>query len=164
MRGPRSWSVPILMPAKLKYFLFFLCAAAFFLSAAYLDLALRARSSYLAGERYMAWVRNPALKKDFLDGVFSAKLRALEAERDGGRLSGPDLEDKKNLLLAEHSFKTGESSAKYAYIWYKTAAADFSPPVTRWARLARQKAPEALALWKAELKAGKIEFKDYQLE
>jgi len=112
----------------------------------------------------MAWAGNPALKKDFFDKVFSARLKALEAERTGGRLSVPDFEDKKNLLLAEKNFKTGESSAKYAYIWYKTAGTDFSPPTTRWTRLARQKAPEALALWKAELKAAKIDFKDYQLE
>ena len=149
---------------KLKHLIFSLCAAAFFLSAAYLDLVLRAKSAYLEGEKHMAWVKTPSLKKDFFDGVFSTRLRALEAERAAGRLSGPDFEDKKNLLLAEHSFKAGESSAKYAYLWYKTAGTDFSPPVTRWTRLARQKAPEALALWKAELKAGKIEFKDYQLE
>jgi len=152
------------MTAKLKYLLFALGAAAFFLSAAYLDLAFRARSAYQEGEKHMAWAKNPALKKDHFDEVFSAKLKALEAERAGGRLSGPGFEDKKNLLLAEKNFKTGESSAKYAYIWYKTAGTDFSPPVTRWTRLARQKAPEALALWKAELKAGKIDFKDYQLE
>ena len=148
----------------MKYLLFFLCAAAFFLSAACLDLAFRARNAYLEGEKFMAWVKTPAMKKDHFDKVFSAKLKALEGRMTGDASSGPDFEDKKNLLLAEKNFKTGESSAKYAYLWYKTAGTDFSPPVTRWTRLARQKAPEALALWKAELKAGKIELKDYQLE
>ena len=152
------------MTAKSKHILIVLGAAAFFISAAYLDLALRARSAYLEGEKFMAWVRDPALKNNFFEKAYSAGLKVLEDERAGGRLSGPDFEDKKNLLLAEKNFKTGESSAKYAYIWYKTAGTDFSPPVTRWTRLARQKAPEALALWKAELKAAKIDFKDYQLE
>ena len=42
-----------------------------------------------------------------------------------------------------------EDAAKYAYIWYRTAAEDFSPPETRWTRQARLKAPEALALWRS---------------
>ncbi|HOW89052.1 MAG TPA: hypothetical protein PL037_02130 [Elusimicrobiales bacterium] len=50
-----------------------------------------------------------------------------------------------------------ENPAKYAYIWYRTAAEDFSPPETRWTRLARKKAPEALALWAPDtnLEAGR---------
>ncbi len=141
-----------------------LCAVTFIISAAYLDLMFRAKSAYLEGEKYMAWSKNPVLKKDFLDKIFSAKLQALAAERAANRITEDDFEDKKDSLLAEKDFKTVESSAKYAYVWYKTAGTYFSPPVTRWTRLARQKAPEALALWKAELKAGKTEFKDYQIE
>ena len=152
------------MPVKLKHLLLSFCAVIFIISAASLDLMFRAKSAYLEGEKYMAWSKDSALKKDFLDKIFSAKLKALEAEKSANRITEDAFEDKKDTLLAEKTFKTGESSAKYAYIWYKTAGTYFSPPVTRWTRLARQKAPEALALWKAELKAGKTEFKDYQIE
>lgn len=112
----------------------------------------------------MAWTKDPSQKKDFLDAVFAARLKVLEHERTGGRISASDFEDKKNALQAEKDFKLAESSAKYAYIWYKTAGADFSPPVTRWTLLARQKMPAALALWKAELKKDGTEFKDHQIE
>lgn len=152
------------MPAKSTYFLFPLCAVIFFLSAAYADLALRTRNAYLEGEKYLAWAREPGLKKDFFEKSFSPRLKALEAGLAGSRITAADFPDKKNLLLAEKEFRLGESPAKYAYIWYKTAASDFSPPETRWTRLARQKAPEALELWKAELRAAKIDFKDYELE
>jgi hypothetical protein len=150
------------MSAKFTHFLFFTGAVIFFFSAAYLDLTLRARSAYLEGEKYMAWAKEPALKKDFFENTFSAGLTALKNGRteEGGR--GDGFEDKKNLLLAEKNFKIGESSAKYAYIWYMDAAAYFPPTSTRWSRLARQKAPEALALWKTELK-GKTDFKDIML-
>ncbi|HBB68351.1 MAG: hypothetical protein A2X28_08315 [Elusimicrobia bacterium GWA2_56_46] len=151
------------MSAKFTHFLFFTGAVIFFFSAAYLDLTLRARSAYLEGEKYMAWAKEPALKKDFFENTFSAGLTALKNGRmeEGGR--GDGFEDKKNLLLAEKNFKIGESSAKYAYIWYRTAGTDFSPPVTHWAGLARQKTPAALALWRAELALEGTRFDDNML-
>jgi len=151
------------MPTKFKYPLFFVCAIIFFFSAAYLDLALRARSAYLEGEKYLAWAKEPALKKDFFEKTFSARIKALENGKTERRAGGNGFEDKKNLLLAEKNFKMGESSAKYAYIWYRTASTDFSPPVTRWTGLARQKAPAALALWKAELALERTRFDDNML-
>jgi hypothetical protein len=113
---------------KIKYLVFSLCAAVFFIAAAYLDLTLRARSAYLEGEKYLALAREPSLKK-----------RAVN-------------QDEKKPFLTAKEFKEGESAAKYAYIWYRTAAESFSPPETRWTRQARRKAPDALALWNAELR------------
>jgi hypothetical protein len=155
--------MPVLTKSA-KYMIFSACAALFFLSAAYTDLAFRARSAYLEGEKYTAWTKEPELKKDYLERSYAPRLKALEDGSSKGRLSAADFQDQKNLLLVEKEFKLGESSAKYAYIWYKTAAADFSPPETRWAGLARKKASEALELWKAELRAAKTDFKDYFLE
>ncbi|MFA6435248.1 MAG: hypothetical protein WCW52_11190 [Elusimicrobiales bacterium] len=156
---------PMPVPTKnAKYLIFSVCALLFFLAAAYADLALRARSAGLEGDKYAAWAGEPGLKKEFLENRFSSRLSALEREAAEGLLSSADLKDKKELLLAEKEFMLGESPAKYAYIWYKTAAGDFSPPETRWTRLARKKAPEALELWKAGLRAEKIEFKDYELK
>ena len=57
-----------------------------------------------------------------------------------------------------------ESSLKYAYHWYKTAVDLFSPPESRWIRLSRRKMDEAKELWKAELRAKKIQFEEYMLE
>lgn len=104
------------MPVKIKYPVLLICAAAFFIAAAYLDLALRGRSAYLEGEKHMARALQPAVTKPAADGADAA-----------------------------------ENPAKYAYIWYRTAAESFSPPETRWTRLARKKAPDALALWNAGL-------------
>lgn len=142
----------------------FLAAACLFCGAAVLDLRFRARSAYLEGEKYMAWAADPALKKDSLDKAYAGRFKKLERDFSGGSLSKAGYEDRKSLLEAEKAFKLGESSSKYAYIWYRTAARDFTPPATRWSRLAEEKSREALELWKKELRAAKIKFEDYMLE
>lgn len=149
---------------KIKNTLLFLAAAGLFCCAAVLDLRFRARSAYLEGEKYMAWTADPSLKKDFLDKAYAGRFEKLERALSGGSLSKADYEERKSLLEAEKAFKLGESSAKYAYIWYRTAARDFTPPATRWSRLAGEKSGAALALWKKELAAAKIKFEDYMLE
>ncbi len=119
---------------KIRYIVLFLFAAAFFIAAAYIDLALRGRSAYLKGEKYMALAMGPSLKKP----------AGTPPPAAGNHAEG--------LLLAKREFIEGESAAKYAYIWYRTAAESFSQPETRWTRMARSKAQDALALWNAELK------------
>jgi hypothetical protein len=133
-----------------RYCLFVLCGAVFFVSAARVDLALRARSAWLEGEKYSAWAADPARKARDIEEIFSPRFKALDKELAAGRLSGPDFKDRKNLLRTEKNFRAGESAAKYAYIWYKTAARDFTPPATRWSALAGEKTPAALALWEKE--------------
>lgn len=129
-----------------------------------MDLRARARHAYLEGEKYMAWAADPELKKNFLDKAYAEKFKKLERALADGGFTKADFEDRKTLLETEKAFKLNESSAKYAYIWYKTAARDFTPPGNRWSRLAEQKSRAALELWKEELKAGKIKFEDYMLE
>ena len=129
-----------------------------------MDLRARARSAYLEGEKYMAWAASPELKKDFLDKAYAEKFKKLERGLSTGVLTRAEFEDRKNLLETEKAFKLNESSAKYACLWYKTAARDFTPPRTRWSRMAEQKSRAALELWKGELKAEKIKFEDYMLE
>jgi len=138
------------MPSASKYILAALSGALFFIAAARLDLALRTRSAYLEGEKYAAWAGDTAMKVRAIDTEFAPRLKALENDLAAGRLDKSDFDDKTNLLLAEKKFRTGESAAKYAYIWYRTAAEDFSPPVTRHTLLARRKLPAALAAWEKE--------------
>ena len=57
-----------------------------------------------------------------------------------------------------------ESSLKYAYQWYKDTYELFSPPESKWVKFAREKAPQALELWKQELREKKIPFEDYMFE
>jgi hypothetical protein len=71
---------------------------------------------------------------------------------------------KMELLDFSKGRKLRESSVKYAYIWYQTVVELFSPPESKWVRLARQKMPEAKELWKKELTAKKIPFEEYMLE
>ncbi len=149
---------------KPRHTLLILAAAFLFCGAAVLDLRARARSAYLEGEKYMAWAAEPALKKTALDKDYADRFKKLEDGFADGSVSRADYEDRKGLLETEKTFKLGESSAKYAYIWYRTAARDFNPPATRWSRLAEEKSRGALALWKKELDAAKIKYEDYMLE
>lgn len=130
----------------------------------YADLVLRARTAYIEGEKYMEWHRRPELKKAFLESEFSREKGRLDAERGAGRM--PESEYRQRLELerfrADEAFS--ESSLKYAYHWYKTAFEIFSPPESRWVRLARLKAAEAKELWKRELDAKKIPYEEYMLE
>ncbi|MBI3287976.1 MAG: hypothetical protein HYZ74_00480, partial [Elusimicrobia bacterium] len=57
-----------------------------------------------------------------------------------------------------------ESSLKYAFVWYQTAAELFTPPENRWTAEARVKMRQARELWKSELEARKVPYQDYMLE
>lgn len=134
--------------------------AVFVLAAVYLDLVLRARSAYLEGEKYMEWAAKPELKKAALEAELAAREKALRASK----LPAPQLEQRLALARFEHEERLKESSVKYAYVWYQTAVELFSPPESKWVRLSREKLPVAKELWKKELDAAKIPYKDYMLE
>ena len=70
------------------------------------------------------------------------------------------------VLRARHAYIEGEraTSAKEAYAWYETAATQFTPPESRWTRLAREKMPIAKEKWKADLRAKHIPFDESQLD
>ena len=146
----------------------YLILAAAVLAAVYAmvcaDLILRSRSAYLEGEKFMLWHSRPELKKAYFEAEFVREKARLDAEKAAGRM--PEAEHARRLELERFRAdeNVAESSVKYAYHWYKTAAELFSPPQSRWVRLSRQKIPEALALWKKELDAKKIRYEDYMLE
>ena len=82
-------------------------------------------------------------QKNFSDDIYRQKLETLQFD--------------KQVLM-------DESSLKYAYQWYKDTFELFSPPESKWVKMARAKAPEALALWKQVLRDQKIPFEDTMFE
>lgn len=128
------------------------------------DLWLRARSAYLEGEKWMEWSRKPELKKAHFDGVLAAREAELARELASGRLQKGAHDRKAGLARFERDQAVAESSLKYAFVWYQTSAELFSPPENRWTALARPKMIEARELWKKELEARKIPYRDYMLE
>ncbi len=142
-------------------------AAAVFLivlGLVYVDLHLRARGAYLEGEKYSEWHRSPEKKKAHFDAMLRKEKRVLDAERDAGRLAEVEYKQKLELEEFRRDDAIAESSLKYAYHWYKTAVELVSPPESRWVRLSREKMATTKTLWKAELDAKKIPYKEYMLE
>jgi len=128
------------------------------------DLILRARSAYLEGEKWTQWSRKPELKKAHFDAELAAREGELSRELAKGKLDRAAYDRKAGLARFERDQAVAESSLKYAYVWYQTAAELFSPPENRWSVLARAKMTETRALWKSELDARKIPYQDYMLE
>ena len=69
------------------------------------------------------------------------------------------------ILRARHAYLEGEKALnpRDAYAWYESAASLFTPPESRWSRLARQKMPEAKERWRADLRARHIPFEESML-
>jgi hypothetical protein len=141
-----------------------LCVVLAVYGMVFADLAFRARSAYLEGEKYMRWHRDPAEKKAFYEAAFQGEKARLEREKAAGRISEAECLQRLELERFRRDESIGESSLKYAYHWYKTAVELFSPPETRWVRLSRARMSEAKELWKAELRGKKIPYEDYMLE
>ena len=136
------------------------CAAALMVG----DILIRARHAFLQGERYMAWATDPAGKAKFFDDKYQRDKAALDAKRKKENLTEADYQQRLESLGSERDFAIQESSLKYAYQWYKDTYQLFSPPESRWSREARRKAPEALELWKQELRNRGVSFDDATLE
>ncbi len=140
-----------------------IAAPAFLLLAAG-DLALRSRSALAEADRQEAWRSAPALKAAYFENSYREKLDALQAEAAAGKITGESAAREAALLKAERDFRVSESSAKMAYVWYKTAAGEFSSPFNPWAKTAREKLPDALAAWRAELAAQGIKTEPWMTE
>jgi len=69
-----------------------------------------------------------------------------------------------DIIKFNYEREMEESSIKYAYIWYQTAVELFSPPRSKWVKLAEKKMPEAKKLWRQELTSKGIKVEDYMLE
>lgn len=139
-------------------------ALAFVYGVAYVDLVFRARRAYLEGEKYMQWAQDPSLKKAALDAELSQQQRDLRAQASREVWPADKLQQRLFLAQFDHDERMKESSLKYAYVWYRTAIELFTPPESKWVALCRRRAPVAKELWKKELDARKIPYKDYMLE
>ena len=139
------------------------CAAAVY-AMVYVDLVLRARSAYLEGMKYLEWEQKPELKKAYFDERLAKKERDLKAEEASGKAAAAEVQERLTLARFERDERVAESNLKYAYVWFQTAVELFSPPESRWVVLSRGKMAEAKELWKKELDAKHIPYKDYMLE
>ncbi|TBR25055.1 hypothetical protein EPO15_02840 [bacterium] len=139
-------------------------ASGAFALAVYADLWLRARTATTTGDRYMAWVKDPAAKKAYFDAELAKEKAALDAELAAGRMGAPEHSQRVALAEFRRDEAVAESSLKLAYHWYKTSVELFSPPETKYVRLARERMAEAKRRWKLELDAAKVPYEEYMLE
>ncbi len=134
-----------------------LAVPAFFLLAAG-DLALRSREALRRAEQEEAWRGNPSAKAAYFEARYSGAAGADDAPSPEAAARAAA------LRAAEKEFLISESSAKMAYIWYKTAAGDFYFPLNPWAAKARARLPAALAAWRAELAAKGVKAEDWMIK
>lgn len=130
----------------------------------YADVVMRARHAYLEGEKYWRWAEHPEERLKILDDQLARRKAELDAKLAQGALSREQYEHDVELAEFDREQAGKESNLKYAYIWYQTTVELFSPPESRWVRLARAKMPIAKDRWKAELKSNHIPFEEYMLE
>ena len=150
-----AWRRALLTAAGLLLFVY---------AAACVDVVLRARSAYNEGEKWLSWSEHGELKKAHFDAELAEQQKALESERNAGRLTPAEYDKKLGLARFERDQAVAESSLKYAYVWYQTAAELFTPPESRWTAMSRVKMKTTRELWKKELDAKKIPYPDYLLE
>ncbi len=139
------------------------CLAAVY-AIAYVDLILRARSAYLEGEKYLDWSAHPERKKAFFDQKLVEKEARLRADFAAGKLTKDELDERLYLARFERDERVGESSLKYAFVWFQTGATLFTPPESKWVALSREKLAQTKELWKKELDAQHIPYQDYMFE
>jgi hypothetical protein len=130
----------------------------------YADVVSRAKEAYLEGEKYWAWTDNPDQRKKYLEEQLAAEKTKLQSKLNEKKLTQDEYTRRLELLEFDHQQQLKESTIKYAYVWYQTAAEQFSPPNSKWVQLAREKMPLAKERWKAELRAKNIPFEDYMID
>ncbi len=149
---------------KKRTFGFVLIGIAGVYALIYHDVLSRSKASYLEAEKYMEWDRNPEKKKEYFDRQFEKEKAGLDSDLHNKKISPEEFKEKLEVFEFDRNFWRDESSLKYAYQWYKDTYELFSPPESKWVKLARIKAPEALNLWKQELREKKIPFQDTMVE
>jgi hypothetical protein len=130
----------------------------------YVDVTLRARHAYLQGEKYWGWHEHPQQKKLELGQEFNKEKLKLDKKLAKNKITEEEYNRQLDIAKFNHERKIEESSIKYAYVWYQTTVELFSPPRSKWVRLARKKMPLAKEKWKEELKNKNIPFEEYMLE
>ncbi len=129
-----------------------------------IDVVSRAKESYAQAETYMEWSRNPEKKKQFFEKKFETSKAKLDKMLSEKKIPDDAYKEKLESLVFDRDFSINESSLKYAYQYYKDTYELFSPPESKWVKLARVKTPETLELWKQELRAQNIPFEDTMFE
>jgi hypothetical protein len=130
----------------------------------YVDVVLRARSAYLEGEKYWSWYQDPKLKDAAVQNWYLSEKGKLDIKLSKNTVTKDEYDRQLELLDFTKNQKLRESSIKYAYVWYQTVVELFSPPESKWVKLAREKMPKAKELWKKELTDKKIPFEEYMLD
>jgi len=130
----------------------------------YIDVVLRARSAYLEAEKYLDWYYNPNKKIKFLEKEFEVEKQKLDKLLAENKISKEEYDVKLEILNFNKERKIQESSLKYAYIWYKTAIDLFSPPESKWVKLAKEKINKVRQMWKEELQKKGYKIEDYMIE
>lgn len=130
----------------------------------YIDVLLRARSAYYEAEKYMYWYYHPDKKLQFLEDEAQREKVKLDKLRAKNKISENEHRIKLELIEFNKRRKLEESSLKYAYIWYKTVVDLFSPPESKWVKLAREKIPMVKQMWKEELLKKGYKVEDYMIE
>jgi hypothetical protein len=147
-----------------KISLLVLCTLAAMYAMVYIDVVSRAKSAYLEGEKYWNWAEHPEQRAQAMEAQLTADKADLQTRLSKGKLSKDEYDRELELLQFDHEQQLKESSIKYAFVWYQTAADLFSPPESKWVKMARVKMPLAKERWKAELRAKKIPFEDYMID
>jgi hypothetical protein len=130
----------------------------------YIDVILRARSAYLEAEKYLDWYYNPNKKIEFLEKEFEVEKQKLDKLLAENKISKEEYDVKLEILNFNKERKIQESSLKYAHIWYKTAIDLFSPPESKWVKLAKEKINKVRQMWKEELQKKGYKIEDYMIE
>ena len=130
----------------------------------YIDVVLRARSAYLEAEKYLDWYYNPNKKIEFLEKEFEVEKQKLDKLLAENKISKEEYDVKLEILNFNKERQIQESSLKYAYIWYKTAIDLFSPPESKWVKLAKEKINKVRQMWKEELQKKGYKIEDYMIE
>lgn len=146
---PAAW-IAIAVPA------FFLLAAA--------DLGLRSRGALDRAAQHARWRDNPADKAAHFKSLFDLRAAEIKGEAAAGRLAPEQAARAEALAAAERDLQLQESSAKQAWLWYRTAAREFRSPLNPWAAKAEKELPAALAAWRAELRSRGVKTEDWMLE
>ena len=157
----RAFAMKNILSSNLRVKIAIAVPAFFLLAAA--DLSLRTRGALQRAEQEEAWRDNPSAKGAYLE-AWCAREIAADKGAASGKASPGTAARAAVLRTAEKEFRMSESSAKMAYLWYKTAAEDFYFPMNPWAARARARLPGALAAWRAELAAKGVKLEDWRIK
>lgn len=130
----------------------------------YIDVTLRAKEAYYEAEKYMDWYYHPDKKIKYLQLQAEKEKEKLKKLYTKGKITEKEYNLKLELIDFNMQRQLQESSLKYAYIWYKTAIDLFSPPESKWVKLAKEKIVKVKEMWRNELLQKGYQVEDYMIE